>query len=225
MNPSPAAVAPLSRSEAAAGVHALDRLLRDAPIWRGRPAAAPAADELPTGLAALDAVLPAGGWLRAGLNEVLLPADGVGELELVWPALARLADPRHPLVLVAPPYVPYPPAWHAAGIRLDALHIVEANARDALWAAEQCLRSGACASVLCWPRTGDDRLIRRLQVAAETGRCTGFAFRPAQAARNPSPAPLRIAIETSPERRLRVIKCRGANPPPWPVAFPRPRSA
>lgn len=206
-------------------VLALDRLLRERPVWRGRSAPAPVREGVPTGLDALDALLPAGGWLRAGLNELLVPCDGVGELELLWPALARLASVRAPVVLVAPPHVPYAPAWHAAGIRLDALHVVHAQAQDALWAAEQCLRSGACASVLCWPRTGDDRLLRRLQVAAESGRCTGFAIRPAAAARNPSPAPLRISIETAPARQLRVIKCRGANPPPWPVAFPRRRSA
>lgn len=208
-----------------AEVHALDRLLRERPIWRGRVPVAPAREGVPTGLAPLDEALPAGGWLSAGLNEVLVPGEGFGELELVWPALARLASPDAPIVLVAPPHIPYPPAWHAAGVRLDAMHIVHASPRDALWAAEQCLRSGACASVLCWPATDDDRLIRRLQVAAETGRCTGFAFRPMQAARNPSPAPLRIAIEPGPKRQLRVLKCRGANPPPWPIAFPRPGSA
>ena len=201
-------------------VQALDQLLRERPIWRGRAPVAPAREGVPTGFAPLDAALPAGGWLSSGLNEVLAPGQGYGELELVWPALARLTAPQAPIVLIAPPHIPYPPAWHAAGIRLDAMHIVQATPRDALWAAEQCLRSGACASVLCWPVTDDDRLIRRLQVAAESGRCTGFAFRPMQAARNPSAAPLRIAIEATPVRQLRVLKCRGANPPPWPIPFP-----
>ena len=36
---------------------------------------------------------------------------------------------------------------------------------------------------------------------------------------NPSPAPLRIAIETAPHR-LRVLKCRGALVPPAPLPFP-----
>jgi len=70
--------------------------------------------------------------------------------------------------------------------------------------------------VLCWPLQADDRALRRLQVAAETGQCLGFAMRDAKAAANPSPAALRIVIDTAPAQ-LRVIKCRGGNPPTQPI--------
>ena len=200
-------------------VHALDALLRDRPIWRGRAPVAPAQTGLPTGIAPLDAVLPTQGWIPAGLNEILVPCDGVGELELLWPMLALATAQDGQVALVAPPYVPYAPAWHAAGVRLERLHVVRADPREALWAAEQCMRSGACTAVLCWPQAVDDRALRRLQVAAEAGQCHGVAIRPMQAARNPSPAPLRIAIEPGPPRQLRVLKCRGANPPARPVPF------
>jgi len=219
-------------------VVALDQLLAGRRVWRGRPATQAPADAHPTGLAALDAVLPGGGWPAAALSEVLLPADGVGELELVWPALAALsregtrgeskrsesAGSGSTIALIAPPYLPYAPAWQAAGVCLPALQVVEAATRDALWAAEQCLRSGACAAVLCWPQQADDRALRRLQVAAETGRALGFVFRPLRAAANPSPAALRIAIDSAP-RRLRVLKCRGAAIPPSPIPFPQARAA
>ena len=155
----------------------------------------------------------------AALSEILLPVDGVGELRLVWPALARLSAGDGIIAVVAPPYRPYAPAWQAAGLRHESLQVIDADPRDALWAAEQCLRSGACSAVLCWPRSADDRALRRLQVAAETGRTPGFAFRAAQAAMNPSPAPLRVAIEVAPHR-VRVLKCRGASVPPAPLPFP-----
>lgn len=200
-------------------VIALDGLLAAHRVWRGQPANQAPADAIATGWAPLDAVLPGGGWPSAALNEILLPADGVGELRLVWPALARLGGGEGVIAIVAPPYRPYAPAWQAAGLRPDSLQVIDATPRDALWAAEQCLRSGACAAVLCWPQKADDRALRRLQVAAETGRTPGFAFRDAHAARNPSPAPLRIAIETAPHR-LRVLKCRGAVVPPAPLPFP-----
>lgn len=197
---------------------ALDQLLAQRRLWRGQPAARTVAEARPTGFAALDAALPGGGWPVAALSEVLLPADGVGELRLVWPALAALSRDAGTIALVAPPYLPYAPAWQAADVALPALQVVQAAPREALWAAEQCLRSGACAAVLCWPDKADDRVLRRLQVAAETGRALGFAFRPQRAACNPSPAALRIAIDTAP-RQLRVLKCRGASVPPAPIAF------
>ncbi|WP_157753940.1 translesion DNA synthesis-associated protein ImuA [Lysobacter capsici] len=198
---------------------ALDSLISSRRVWRGQsPNLAPSAQ--PTGHAALDAALPIGGWPEAALTELLLPNAGVGELELLWPTLARLSQAQDGgmIVLVDPPYLPYPAAWRDAGVALPRLQIIRARHRDALWAAEQCLRSGACAAVLCWPQRADDRVLRRLQVAAETGQCLGFALRDMAAARNPSPAALRIAIDSSP-RQLRVLKCRGGNAPSKPIAF------
>jgi hypothetical protein len=207
----------------------LDSLLLQRRVWRGNsPATTPAVSQ-PTGWPALDAVLPASGWPDAALTELLVTVDGIGELQLLWPTLSRLSQPGDGVVaLVAPPYRPYPPAWHAAGVRLGALQVIAPRTpREALWATEQCLRSGACDAVLCWPQHADDRALRRLQVAAETGQSLGFAFRPMQAAANPSPAALRIALDASP-RQLRVLKCRGGTPPARAIPFPlpgRPRSA
>lgn len=211
---------------------ALDTLIGTHRIWRGQPAQL-APSSQPTGHAALDAALPSGGWPEAALTELLLPMHGVGELELLWPALARLSQGARAgdaaraaaheagmIVLVDPPLLPYAPAWRDAGVALSRLQVIRAHGRDALWAAEQCLRSGACAAVLCWPQRADDRALRRLQVAAETGQCLGFALRDSRAALNPSPAALRIAIDAAP-RQLRVLKCRGGNVPTRPIAFAR----
>jgi len=70
--------------------------------------------------------------------------------------------------------------------------------------------------VLCWPQRADDRALRRLQVAAETGQALAIACRPQSAAHNPSPAALRIAIDTLPAQ-WRVLKCRGGLPPTAPI--------
>lgn len=204
-------------------VVAIDALLDQRRVWKGQPQSLPTSSPQPTGLAALDEALPMGGWPDAALTELLIPADGVGELQLLWPTLARLSQDDGVIAVVAPPYVPFAPAWQRAGVRLSQLQVIQTNARDALWAAEQCLRSGACAAVLCWPLQADDRTLRRLQVAAETGRCLAFGFRPSQVARNPSPAALRIAIETNPPQ-LRVLKCRGGLAPTRPIALPQPRA-
>ena len=186
-------------------------------VWKGRPVA-PAASVHPTGLAALDAVLPSGGWPESALSEILMAKEGIGELQLVLPTLARLSKAGERIVLVAPPYTPYPHAWQNAGVDVRQLSVIQAEERDALWAVEQCLRSGSCGAVLCWPRKADDRALRRLQVAAETGQTLAFAWRALSEAINASPAALRLAVEAKPAQ-VRVIKCRGGLAHPAPIAL------
>ncbi len=71
----------------------------------------------------------------------------------------------------------------------------------------------------CAPAVAVQWCVRRLQVAAETGQTLAFACRPQQAAANPSPAALRVVIDTRPAQ-LRVLKCRGGLAPPFPIPFP-----
>lgn len=205
-----------------AAVVALADILQARSVWRG-PARGPSAPALhPTGLAALDARLPTGGWPAASLSEILICGDGVGELSLLLPTLSQLTQAGERVAVVAPRYRAHAPGWHNAGVALDRVEIIEASTpKDALWASEQCLRSAACAAVLSWPIKADDRALRRLQVAAETGQTLGFAFRDAREARNPSPAALRLQIDAR-ARELRVLKCRGGLAPPNPIAFDLP---
>lgn len=198
----------------------LDSLLADTRIWRGRQTRAP--DRLhtvPTGWPALDEVLPGGGWPVGALTEVLIDVSGCGELSLLLPALARLTDVRQEhawIAWVAPPHVPYAPALSAAGVSLERVLVVDASTpSQALWAAEQTLRSGLCAAVAGWFRQVDDRGLRRLQLAAQEGRAWGIAFRPGQLRAHASPATLRVAISASAQDRhitVDIIKCRGMAP-------------
>lgn len=197
-------------------VVALASLLDGHRVWRGRAASAPSGRQ-PTGWPALDAALPGGGWPEAALTEILLPADGVGELQLLLPTLARCTQAGHTVVVVAPPHVPYVPGWEARGVRMPQVDIVIAEQRDALWATEQCLRSASCAAVLVWPAQADDHALRRLQVAADTGKALAFVFRDRRHAAQPSPAALRLELETQPAWQVRVRKCRGGHPPSHPV--------
>jgi hypothetical protein len=196
-------------------VVSLDSMLAARTLWHAGAQAAIPADGEPTGHAALDALLPQGGWPRRALTELLLPADGVGELALLLPTLARCTREGGIVALVAPPYVPYAPAWQGAGIELAQLQIIDAAPRDALWAFEQCLRSGACAVVLGWPAQADAQALRRLQVAADSGECLGFALRDRRHAANPSPAALRLEAVHAPAGGIawQVRKCRGGPAP------------
>jgi hypothetical protein len=177
----------------------------------GRSSVQPAVE--PSGWAQLDAILPGGGWQSGTIVELMPAATGIGELRLVIPALARLTRQERHVALIAPPYVPFAPALAQQGVRLDRLLIIHASAADdILWASEQVLRCKSFAAVLAWPATIRDRETRRLQLAAEAGRSTGFVYRPIAAARESSPAALRMKLAKAPDGELQIdiIKCRGA---------------
>ena len=169
---------------------------------------------LPTGHAALDAALPGGGWPLGAITELCPVAPGIGELTLLMPALARLGRSGKQLVWIAPPHLPYPPALAGHGLPLaQLLQVHVREAREVAWAAEQALRCPAVGAVLAWPGTLDDRTVRRLQLAAETGGGCGVLYRDPAVLAQPSPAALRVHL--SPEGaglRLELRKVRGGNP-------------
>ena len=210
--------APRSSETARSRQDGLGEVLRHPGIWR-RSAPVSNARAQSTGWQELDAVLPGGGWPLGALSEILFEADGLGELGLVMPTLATLTRQRKRVAFVAPPYQPYAPALANHGLDLAYVVRIDADSGDDAWSAEQCLRSGSCAAVLCWPGRADDRALRRLQVAAETGQALAFVCRGQQALHNPSPAALRIAIDTRPAQ-WRVLKCRGGLSPAAPIACP-----
>jgi len=188
----------------------LDHLLQRADLWRGG-AAPPSVASIPTGFSALDTLFPGGGWPKGALTEILVPREGIGALSLVLPTLARLSREKRWLAWVAPPYLPYAPALAAAGIDLSRVLLVHPRVgSDGLWAVEQTLRSGTCGAVLAWLETGDMRTLRRLQLAAEAGRCWGLLFRPERLYTQASPAALRIKLEPEPEGlAVHILKRRG----------------
>jgi hypothetical protein len=186
----------------------LARLLEHPGIWRGRSSAQ--ISTLATGFAALDDYLPGRGWPRAGLIEILIPRLGIGELYLLLPALASLTRARCArwCAWIAPPFEPFAPALASHGLLLEHLLIVRAP--TSLWALEQALRCGACDAALAWVRQAQPRDLRRLQLAAEHGRTLGVMFRALKAARAPSSAAVRIALEPLEQgARLSLLKNRG----------------
>lgn len=176
-----------------------------------REGVAPAAIES-SGSAELDAALPGGGW-QSGTIVELMPAEiGIGELRLLMPALARITSTDRYVALIAPPYIPFAPALSQHGVRLERLLVIRAQKpEDILWAFEQTLRCKSFAAAVAWPLTIRDREVRRLQLAAEAGRSTGFLYRPVAAALESSPAALRLRLHANQESglELEILKCRG----------------
>lgn len=193
----------------------VQRLARLARLTRlcnlNREGAPPIAVEA-SGFVELDAALPGGGWQSGTLVELMPDATGMGELRLLMPALARFTRENRHVALIEPPWIPFAPALVQHGIRLERLIVVRARqATDALWALEQTLRCSSFGAALAWPMALQDREIRRLQLAAEAGRSTGFLYRPPAAALQASPAALRIRLRAQSQGRLdlEILKCRG----------------
>jgi hypothetical protein len=189
----------------------LDAVLAHPAIWRGGDCA-PEPAAVPTGFAALDAVLPGGGWPQAALTEMLLAREGIGELRLVLPGLARLQANERDVIWIAPPHLPYAPALAAAGLDLRRLVIVRpAATADALWAFEQALRAPECGAAFLWPQgVLDDRATRRLQVAAREGGSWGVLWRRPGQPGIAGAAPLRLALAPAAQQlAVHVVKRRG----------------
>ncbi|HZV55384.1 MAG TPA: SOS cell division inhibitor, partial [Rhodocyclaceae bacterium] len=134
-----------------AAVAMLPDILARPDIWRGDRLVEAPLPAVASGFAALDAELPGGGWPRGALTELLVDGAGLGELSLLTFALAYVREAGGWSLLVAPPHPPHAPAWAAAGVDLARLAVVSpASSRDALWAMEQALASGAPRAVVGW---------------------------------------------------------------------------
>lgn len=206
----------------------LEGILQRHPVWRGGPlSSAPPA--LPTGFDALDRELPGGGWPAGALTEILVRRAGIGELQLVLPALAALSWAGKRIVWLAPPHLPYAPALAADGVDLAQLVVVRAPGRgdaraavrrNTLWAAEQVLRSASCHALVAWFPGARYEELRRLAVAAEASRAWVALFRPPQAAHSASPAALRLSLEAAGSSlSVHILKRRGA-PAAAPLVLP-----
>ncbi|WP_374357685.1 translesion DNA synthesis-associated protein ImuA [Chitinimonas sp.] len=191
---------------------AIANLLKHPGIWRGDGHTLQQAATLDCGHAALAAVLPGGGWPQAAVTELLARQSGCGELKLLLPALATLTRAGKQVLLIAPPHIPYAPAWQAAGVDLQRLTWVQPEGEHhALWAMEQSLREPACGAVVAWFRHAlADRDCRRMQLAAETGGACGFVLRQGAGEPLASPFGLRLAVDAvAGGVAVQVLKRRG----------------
>lgn len=186
-------------------------------VWRGGELEHVVHPAVPTGHGALDRELPGGGWPAGTLSEVLHDGEGIGEVGFLGGALARAAEGERLIAWINAPHLPYAPALAQAGVPLERCLVVRpANREDALWAAEQALRSGACGAALLWlghgarQSQGDYAWLRRLQMAAEAGRSMAILFRATAAEGLSTPAHLRVVVARDGTAfRIRIPKRRG----------------
>ena len=153
---------------------------------------------VPTALTAVDAALPRGGLPCGAITEILSDEPGVGSMSLAMRiAVQSVGDGqnRRSIILVDTFGDFYPPAACQHGIALDRLIIIRTkNEKDAFWVVDQSLRCSAVATVIA-PLMGlDERLSRRLQLAAASSGCLGLILRP-RPQRAKSFAAIRMLVE------------------------------
>ncbi len=198
------------------------------PLWRADEVEDFGGPVLASGFAELDRELPGGGWPLGQLVELLTDDAGIGELSLLAPALAQLAQSRRCAVWVLPvgatrtvshspeaQTIPYAPALATAGLDLArTIFVKPATPREGLWAVEQSLRARHLGAVIGWlPAAGGDgdfRALRRLHLLAQRHQALAFVLRPARQAQAPSPAVLRLALASrGAQLEVTLLKRRG----------------
>ena len=216
----------------------LTQLLQRPDLWRGHTWQQPERG-YSTGFAALDAQLADFGWPKQGICELFYQGFGQGELTLLFPLLKQFAPRDHILSspesdlyahprteglipLIAPPHIPYGPAFRQQGIAAENLLVIDSQDRkEQLWAFEQALLSGACPVVLIWLESISVSEVRRLQLASEKGASLGIVFLPQQQQEASHPVVLKMALAIASDAhaneptlltRLSLLKRRGG----WP---------
>ena len=182
-------------------------------LWRGKQLSH-RIHTLSTGHDALDEALPGHGWPTGAVTELVNDTAGCGELSLLLPVLARLSQQGHQIVMVDPPWIPYPSALHGRGLAVEKLLLIRTqNRKESLWACEQVVRGMSGGAMLAWPDTLSFGELRRLQLAARSSQKTVFLFRDQKAANTSSPAALRLQLTPDDgDLQIRVLKCRGQRP-------------
>lgn len=162
-------------------------------LWRGTQLARGVGKTVDTGYAALSAELPGGGWPVGALVELLVQQPGVGEVRLLQPALSAVS--QRPVALIQPPHLPNAPAFSYLGLPSEKLMRIKApKTADALWSAEQILRTGSCGALLFWQQHIRTDALRRLHLAAQATETLFVLVRPLASAADASPATLRLGL-------------------------------
>jgi len=138
----------------------------------------------------------------------------IGELRLLLPYIKRKQSSGL-LVFIAPPTLLSAEFFAANGINLERILVLNLyRPEEALWAAEQCLKSGCCSLVALWQKALTVKQARRILLSSEQGASTLLLYRPAQKASAFS-IPSSLSMTLQPHElgiQARIDKQRGGQP-------------
>lgn len=194
-------------------------------IERGAPVSVEE-ETVSLGAAEIDAALPWQGLPVSGLHEIAGDAAALGFSAAL---LARLATgrPGAPVLWCQPGRDLSGHGLAAFGLDPSRLIVVHArNDNDILWAMEEGLRCCSLAAVLGRVKSVPPIAGRRLQLAAETNKTTGFLLRPQEKYTPTSAAMTRWHVLAAPSSSINLPSdLPGIGAPQWQVALQRCRLA
>lgn len=141
-------------------------------LWRGVEQASEREGNA-SGYPALDQRL-SGGFPPASVIEIKT-LNGIGELRVLMPYLQQ--QQQKLMIFIGAPAMLNSEFLVKHSIVLSQVLFVDAQDAEALWCAEQCLKSGCVSCVLLWQQALELLHIRRLVLAAERGESNLFVFR------------------------------------------------
>jgi protein ImuA len=179
-------------------------------LWRATQLARAYGRTVDTGYPALSAQLSGAGWPVGTLIELLLQQAGIGEMRLLSPALGSVSQKRS-IALVAPPQTPHALGYVYMGLDPGRLMwLTTPKSSDALWSAEQILRTGSCGALVLWQQHIRSESLRRLLLAAQSSETLFVVVRPLACAQDASPAPLRLTLRPAADGvAIELIKRKG----------------
>lgn len=197
------------------------------------------AKALPLGVPAIDRYLPQGGLAFGAVHEIgpESASDTGAAFGFVLSLLARMPREGPVLLVVSPRGLarcgrPYGRGLNALGLDPARVLLVEAaNERDALWAIEEALRSGAPTAVAgAIGKSLDLRASQKLQLAARSTGVPLILLRPGGATESTAAATRwrigaagaardRFGLVTGWRWRLWLERCRNGRPGNWLVEW------
>lgn len=180
-------------------------------IWRAREQPVNTS-RFALGISPLDDALH-GGIPSSGVIS-LACATGIGEVSLFSQVISQ--QRKHKLrVFINPPAHVCAPWLSSQNIDTrQVLIVTPASDVDALWAAEQCLKSAACHCVLLWHNAITAKTARRLQVAATHNDALCLLFSVPEKKLSSLPVSLELSLKAQEAHiTVDVVKQRQG----WPV--------
>lgn len=208
----------------------INQLRQDILLWQGfKPPTEGLKEEI--GLGPLEAAFPNGVFPKGALHEFLteLPEHAAASIGFISGLLQVLMQEGGACLWIGVSRTVFPPALQLFGVEPDRIIFVDLQReQDVLWAMEEGLKCEGLSAVIAEVRDISLTASRRLQLAVEKSKVTGFILRndPRKLSTTACVArwkisPLASALDTGmpgvgfPRWNVELLKVRNGNPGQW----------